>query len=455
MIYKYKSLDLQHKHLKEMIKQITKILTLTVLGYLSVDVNAQSKIYSNDKYPAIKCQDATTTRVQKNLFKKASYCGWFQPTQAIEATGPQLASYVNFLTTDSTAKMVNTDGTSNFNGWHLAGACFDPKDENHTFVTDGVALSKFNKYKVDSVFFNYLYVRKLDSAVVAGVKVKVVDTLIVQFHNPSNMRFSTFGSPPEKYGFPKSFSRSIGGATGAAYTEKIALTDLDSTTVTTTGWRSKGMAIAIPASVADAPEGEDLNQVGFNIFFKQMIANNQGDTFEARNGAKIKNPVNYAGFSLRINENASSQVNQEIWRNNAYFTVNKQLYGGTLNGWANYIAGNAYFSARYFTCAFHLCTPNLKTTDVNKKGYGIGKIVPNPSHAGQDVDVEFTLGNAENVTLTITDLLGKTLKTVNANKLNAGFNVIGFNTATLSPGVYFYTLNAGAFKASRKFTVTN
>ncbi|MFM9944665.1 MAG: T9SS type A sorting domain-containing protein, partial [Bacteroidia bacterium] len=426
-----------------MIKKITKILFLTVFGYLAVDTNAQSKINSNDnKYPAVASQDPITTRVRANLFKKAQYCGWFFPTDAVAATGPTLTSYVSFLTTDSTARFISDVGVASFNNWHVAGVCFDPKDENFTFVTDGVALSKFNNYKVDSIYFLYQYVRKLDSAMVSGKKMKVVDTLIFQFHNPNNMKYGTFATPAEKYGDAKNFNRNIGGATGATYTEKIPLTNEDSTTVTSTGWRSKGMLVAIPASVTAVNGADDNNQVGFNIFFKQMVPNNFGDTMEARNGASIKNPVNYAGYSLRINENTSSQVNQDVYRNNAYFTTSKQLYGGSPNGWQYYTPGNAYFAARYVYSAFHLCTPNLKATDVNKNGYGVGKISPNPSQAGQDVNVEFNIGNSEKVTLTVSDILGKTIKTVNTDKLNAGFNVISFNTATLTPGVYFYTITA-------------
>ncbi len=437
-----------------MTKKITQILFLTVFSFMVINASAQGKVYSNDKHPSAENNDAITSGVKSRMFKKASYCGWYIPTDAIEATGPQLTGYVNFLTTDSTAKMISADGSSYYNGWHLSGVCFDPKDENFSFVTDGESLSKYNPYKVDSVFFRYLYVRRKDNTVINGNTVKVVDTLIFQFHNPNNMRYATFGTAPvEKYGMPKSFSRALGGAPSATYTEKIPLTDMDSTTLGATGWRSKGMLVAIPESVAQAAALDDNNQVAFNIFFKQMVQNQPGDTFEARNGATITNTMNYAGFSLLINENQSSQVNQEIYRNNAYFTVNRQLYGGNVNGWANYIAGNAYFSARYMYSAFHLCTPNLSTKDVNQYGYGLGKISPNPARPGSDVYVEFTLGNSESATLTVSDILGNTLRTVESGKLKSGLNVMSFNTSNMASGVYFYTIQAGGFKSSKKFTV--
>lgn len=443
-----------NKH-KIMTNKITKILLLTVFGYLSMNAAAQRKMDGGTKYPADPSNDVVSNRVQKSLFKKANYCGWFFPTLAIDAITP-LTSYVDFLTTDSTSRFVNADGTSRFNTLQVAGVCFDPKDENFLFLSEGVNLSKYNPYKVDSIYFTYQYVRKLDEVMIGGVPTKVVDTLIVQFHNPGNMTFSSFGSnPAEVYGFPKNFSRSIGGATGAAYTEKVPLTENDSTTVTSTGWRSKAMVIAIPASVAQAAAAADKNQVGFNIYFKQMVPNAFGDTTEARNNAPIKNPVNYFGYGLRINENTSSQINQEEYRNNAYFTYARQFYGGSINGWTPYIAGNAYFSARYMYSAFHLCTPNLTASDINKNGYGVGKVVPNPAKVGEDINIEFSIGNPEHVTLTVSDLLSKTLKTIHTEKLNAGHNYITINTANFTPGLYFYTLTAGGFKASKKITIVD
>jgi hypothetical protein len=103
--------------------------------------------------------------------------------------------------------------------------------------------------------------------------------------------------------------------------------------------------------------------------------------------------------------------------------------------------------------AFKVSTPNLKAEDINKKGYGISKVIPNPAHTGEDVHVEFSLGNSEEVTLTVSDLLGKTLKSIKTDKLNAGFNIVTFNTANLKAGIYFYTISAGNFKSSKKFTV--
>jgi hypothetical protein len=434
-----------------MTRKITSILLFSVFIAISASVNGQGKIYSNDKYPAIEGQDKVMPRLKSNLFKKESFSGWFVPTNAINDM-VTFKTYVNFLTTDSTVRYIGADGASSFNNWHLSGVCFDPKDENYGNAGDFVYLSEYNPYKVDSVLFRYLYVRKLDSAMVGGIKTKVVDTLIFQFHNPGNMRYSTFGSSPtELYGVPSNFVRSAGGASVAAYTEKVPLTELDSTTVNPQGWRSKYMQIAIPASLAMASAGKDKNQVGFNVFFKQMVPNNFGDTMEASNGATITNPVNYAGFSLFVNEGA--QVDQEKYRSNSYFTVSKQLYGGNLNGWTNYIPGNAYFSARYMFAAFKVSTPNLKAEDINKKGYGISKVIPNPAHTGEDVHVEFSLGNSEEVTLTVSDLLGKTLKSIKTDKLNAGFNIVTFNTANLKAGIYFYTISAGNFKSSKKFTV--
>lgn len=436
-------------------KKITSILILVSAMIIAGNADAQQKIKSNDGvYPAAKYTDAVTKRIESQRFKKGEFCGWFSHIHAISSL-ITLKSYVSFLTTDSTAKMISSDGSSYYNGWHLAGVTFDPKEENYTNVTDGVNLSKFNPYKVDSVYFRYLYVRKLDSAIVNSVKTKVVDTMIVKFYNPENMKYSTFGNPAEKYGVPNNFTRALGGGSSSVYTEKIPLTDNDSTTVTTEGWRSKAFLVAIPSSVASAPAGEDNNAVAFSVFFKQMIQNNPGDTFEARNGANIKNVMNYAGYSLYLNEDQANQLNQDMYRNNAFFTLNKQLYGGNVNGWTNYIPGNAYFSARYMYAQFHLCTPNLKVTDINRSGYGLGNLSPNPVRINSEINIEFTLGNAESAFITISDILGNEIKRSEIQKYSSGLNVISMNTSNLKPGIYFYTLNTNSYKASKKFNVIN
>lgn len=436
-------------------KKITSVLVLVSVILLAGSASAQQKIKSNDGiYPASSYTDAVTKRIETQRFKKGEFCGWFSHIHAITPI-VTLKSYVSFLTTDSTAKMVSSDGSSYYNGWHLAGVTFDPKEENYTNVTDGVNLSKFNPYKVDSVYFRYLYVRRLDSAFVGPTKVKVVDTLIVKFYNPTNMKYSTFGNPSEKYGVPNNFTRELGGGNSSVYTEKIPISDGDSTTVTTEGWRSKAMVVTIPSSVASAPAGEDNNAVAFSVFFKQMIQNNPGDTFEARNGATIKNGMNYAGYSLYLNEDQANQLNQDVYRNNAFFTLNKQLYGGTINGWANYIPGNAYFQARYMYAQFHLCTPNLAASEVSKNGYGLGSLSPNPVRINSDINITFTLGNAENAYITISDILGNEIKRSEVQKYGAGVNVITLNTSNLKPGIYFYTLNTSNYKASKKFNVIN
>lgn len=98
---------------------------------------------------------------------------------------------------------------------------------------------------------------------------------------------------------------------------------------------------------------------------------------------------------------------------------------------------------------------NLSAKDINNQGYGLGNVYPNPVKVGSDVQIDFALGRGENVNIQLFNVLGSKLADVASGKFASGENTVSFNTANLAPGVYVYTISAGAFKASKKFTVVN
>jgi hypothetical protein len=86
------------------------------------------------------------------------------------------------------------------------------------------------------------------------------------------------------------------------------------------------------------------------------------------------------------------------------------------------------------------------------EGYGLGNAYPNPSN-GQDVKLDFKIANSQPVTLTLSNILGQTIKTATEN-FSAGDHTITVNTSSLETGVYFYTLTSGNFSQTKKLTVT-
>jgi endoglucanase len=78
-------------------------------------------------------------------------------------------------------------------------------------------------------------------------------------------------------------------------------------------------------------------------------------------------------------------------------------------------------------------------------------IFPNPSPGS--FNLNFTLKEATNAVLTITDSLGKTILSKNYTSLTAGENAISFDLKQVSKGVYFCQINAGKDKITREIIV--
>jgi hypothetical protein len=73
---------------------------------------------------------------------------------------------------------------------------------------------------------------------------------------------------------------------------------------------------------------------------------------------------------------------------------------------------------------------------------------PNPFNP--ETRIEFQLPAQGPVSLVVYDLLGREVATLVDDVLEAGPHLVTWNAASLSTGVYFYRLHAGAFTQTRK-----
>lgn len=74
---------------------------------------------------------------------------------------------------------------------------------------------------------------------------------------------------------------------------------------------------------------------------------------------------------------------------------------------------------------------------------------PNPFNPS--TTIKFTLGEAQNVRLTVYNVLGQRVATiVRGEVMNSGTHAVQFDASKLASGVYTYTLEAGAFKTSKR-----
>jgi hypothetical protein len=76
---------------------------------------------------------------------------------------------------------------------------------------------------------------------------------------------------------------------------------------------------------------------------------------------------------------------------------------------------------------------------------------PNPFNP--TTQLSFVIGHSSFVTLKIFDLLGREVAVLADKPMSAGRYDVAFNANDLAGGVYFYTLNAGSFRQTRKLVI--
>jgi hypothetical protein len=91
---------------------------------------------------------------------------------------------------------------------------------------------------------------------------------------------------------------------------------------------------------------------------------------------------------------------------------------------------------------------NTEITNEVPTDYSLSQNYPNPFNPS--TKIEFKIPQAGFVNLKIYDLLGREVKTLLNEEMQAGNYTIDFNASTLSSGIYFYTLNAGEFISTKK-----
>ncbi len=79
-------------------------------------------------------------------------------------------------------------------------------------------------------------------------------------------------------------------------------------------------------------------------------------------------------------------------------------------------------------------------------------LFPNP--ANNEASISYSLNKSGNVSIVITDIMGRTVKTINQGNQVAGeqYNV-NLSTSDLANGTYFYTMNVNGEKQTKKFVV--
>jgi len=107
--------------------------------------------------------------------------------------------------------------------------------------------------------------------------------------------------------------------------------------------------------------------------------------------------------------------------------------------------------------AIDLSLPEGELTSIKNErsdlpeGFTLSQNYPNPFNPS--TNIEFSIPFASDVTLTITDLTGRSVSTIKLPTMHAGSHTVTFNAVGLSSGIYMYRMEAGGYSTARKFTL--
>ena len=143
-------------------------------------------------------------------------------------------------------------------------------------------------------------------------------------------------------------------------------------------------------------------------------------------------------------------------------TVGTDGDGGLTNDLVVMTSGNSepqttfYYDATDLTWYYSTSTSAVQmnfapaTINENSNVFGMG-VYPNPTNA--DANVSFSLNNAADVNITVTDLSGKVVYSNALGNVAAGTTEVALNTAALSNGIYMINVAADNAVSTEKLVI--
>jgi len=465
------------------------ILTLLLSGFGLYAMGQQSGLISN-QIPLMKLNKVTGAPQGHPIGKTNSgspITQWYDILDEALGNGSETYNTYAFdIFSDSTAKILyNTNGvlSSSYCTLQDVGEIFDPQ-----FQSYNNPVSLYTTYTIDSVALAYLYDYVPEKDTVAPLSQNpdglVHDTLIFQFYTIKTGGVDTGAyAPPNTQTYATAqynYKTNLGLAT-TGQTVRYILGAKDSVTVVPQGTNQPFIAVKVVnnngtpgISVSDDTRpkyGYNRDLFAYTVSYRPGFKWKVGDTidqngtstpiahphshfriFEAQNTAKDM-PANIYEMGLQISSyslDVSNGVTDTI--------RGGQRYGKDTKGWPGlYVPGTAWISYDEVNYSqFHLNSTNdaaINYTVGDPAGYILGNVYPNPASGTAKLD--FALGNPEQVKITLYDMLGHQIAVVADGQYTSGMHTISFDTDNLKEGVYLYSINAGSFSKTLKFTVAH
>lgn len=406
--------------------------------------------------------------IRKTLAKKAVVEGWYQPLEWIKETavGSGLKTGAGWMSLDTNFRIYYAAGEVGFANFQSFGQVFDPKDElmNLSDAHAGLLLDQWSDYTIDSIAFSYLYIRSADSADNDGngIKEEVIDTVFVAYYANAQIEKNSFVQSKDKIGlikwnnttrFPSSYLR----------LDTFLIGNDRSNSPFDTSRREGGSIFESFATIyTKTPISITKNNlVGFTVTFKSGVPALRGadsigyDTAVMLDWRDVPTTThrrsNAFGTLYRFNESTSGN---EYTNLDAYNTPQLQpawsAYGQNTNWAGRYVPGfGAFVNDIFVSTGFYSKSLNasVKENDL----VDISSIFPNP--ASSAATVNFNLKKSGIVKISMLNVIGQEVSSINAGNLVAGNNSVSLDVNTLNAGVYFVNITVDGVSTTKKLIV--
>ncbi|MCG3167419.1 MAG: hypothetical protein POELPBGB_03210 [Bacteroidia bacterium] len=352
---------------------------------------------------------------------------WFNYGEDIweiaDAEGGDVSYFRNFLFPDSTVLVEFSDGLGA--PWkHSLGQVFDPVSPLFSVLSPEV--NQFTPYTLDSIGFFYRYYRFQDSA---------PDTLIIQVFENDKIGFQpdpgwTSGASYATVEYD--YEARIGNNPSHQYT--YLLTN-DDTISTTQGYLTFPVNIPVAA-------GE---KVAATITYIPGNPFNTGDTIDVY--VEPSPTVQRNAFIVYEYRDNDFNLEPEYYNNQLNATTDVR-YNINTNGWnGSYIPGTAWNAGFYHLDMGFLITFNPSGISENSN-HSIN-LYPNP--AADKITLNISEFGGERVSVSIVDVAGREVQSVNDQYISAGTKNIVVNTGELTQGVYYCKISGQTFTETLRF----